>query len=174
VAELPTSDGRSSIYIIFNVSDFLHICPYAETHRVRLGHSLIHRLILSPTDCYSSAKVESQLPDDPAAASMHTLHSTLLAFWMPSQMSPHHTSRHRCIAAMSSCGLASHEPQPVQEPVRSIYFGTRTTTGTTSPTCHDFTAASDGLDLLVGLSNGEGLCLTNVRRTCGSPHRWAD
>ena len=34
VAELPTSDGRPAIYIIFNVSDFLHICPYAETHRV--------------------------------------------------------------------------------------------------------------------------------------------
>ena len=34
VAELPTSDGRAAIYIIFNVSDFLHICPYAETHRV--------------------------------------------------------------------------------------------------------------------------------------------
>lgn len=40
--------------------------------------------------------------------------------------------------------------------MRSIYFGTRATTGATSPTCHDFTAASDGLDLLVGLSNGEG------------------
>ena len=46
--------------------------------------------------------------------------------------------------------------RPLQEPVRSIYFGTRTTTGATSPTCHDFTAASDGLDLLVGLSTGEG------------------
>ena len=44
-----------------------------------------------------------------------------------------------------------------QEPVRSIYFGTRATTGAASPTCHDFTAASDGLDLLVGLSNGEGV-----------------
>ena len=38
MAELPTSDGRPAIYIIFNVSEFLHICPYAETHRVSAWH----------------------------------------------------------------------------------------------------------------------------------------
>lgn len=44
MAELPTSDGRPAIYIIFNVSDFLHICPYAETHRVRFCNPRYERL----------------------------------------------------------------------------------------------------------------------------------
>ena len=51
VAELPTPDGRPAIYIIFNVSDFLHICPYAETHRVyRLTvHACLHRVAVWST-----------------------------------------------------------------------------------------------------------------------------
>ena len=46
-----------------------------------------------------------------------------------------------------------------QEPLRSIYFGTGVTQGAVSPACHDHTDAADSLDLLVGLSTGDGAIL---------------
>ena len=44
----------------------------------------------------------------------------------------------------------------MQQPLRSIAFGTGASAGTAVlPTCHDFVAAADGFDLLVGLSTGD-------------------
>ena len=38
VAEMPQADGKIVIHIIFNVNDFLHICEYGQTDRVRLAY----------------------------------------------------------------------------------------------------------------------------------------
>ena len=67
VAELPTSDGRPAIYIIFNVSDFLHICPYAETHRVRWpqrSSSCILTLLSQPRQSFAGPTASSCLTPD--------------------------------------------------------------------------------------------------------------
>lgn len=48
----------------------------------------------------------------------------------------------------------------VQEPLRSLTLGGQNTRGIVSISCHDFLpGAKDGVDTLVGMTDGQGWCL---------------
>lgn len=142
--------NEEGMYMIFNVGDYLNICPFDSTDRVST--------VTSSFTCHVALKAPAQCGLPPGACSDAVASFKLgRVFWFM-------LCWHQASCGFSCC---------MQEPIRSMIFNPSAVRDG-YPCTHAFTNTTHGVDLVVGIANGEGttqvLLQSPIWAGCLLPH----